>query len=70
MELVLVIQEVAAKLYQKKILVRYPPNIKACQNHLRFTLGPKKYMKMLVKKVSGNHLRNHLSECLSVSARP
>jgi len=44
-------EKVFKHLYQKKILVRYPPNIKACQNHLRFTLGPKKYMKMLVKNL-------------------
>lgn len=35
----------------KKILVRLPPAIPACKNHLRFTLGPEKYMKILIKNI-------------------
>ncbi len=39
-------------LHKNKILVRFPPNIKACQNYLRFTLGPLKYMKILTQNLS------------------
>ena len=35
----------------KKILTRYPPNIPACRNYLRFTLGPKKYMRILIAEI-------------------
>lgn len=38
-------------LFKKKILTRYPPSIVACKNYLRFTLGPKKYMKILVAHI-------------------
>ncbi len=38
-------------LNSKKILARFPPSISACKNHLRFTLGPEKYMKILVKNL-------------------
>ena len=44
-------------LNKKKILVRNPPNIKACKNYIRITLGPTKIMKKLVnslKKVALN----------------
>jgi histidinol-phosphate aminotransferase len=36
-------------LLKSNILYRTAPNIKACKNHLRFTLGPIKYMKLLVR---------------------
>lgn len=36
-------------LKNKNILSRQPPNIKACKNYVRFTIGPVKYMKSLVK---------------------
>lgn len=36
-------------LLKSNILYRTAPNIKACKNHLRFTLGPMKYMKLLVR---------------------
>ena len=38
-------------LKKKGILTRNAPNIKACKNHLRFTLGPKKIMQILIKEI-------------------
>jgi histidinol-phosphate aminotransferase len=42
-------QRIFKLLTKNKILVRFPPDILACKNYLRFTLGPLSYMKMLVK---------------------
>ena len=39
------------QLKNKGILVRKAPNINACKNSLRFTLGPTKFMKMLIKEI-------------------
>ena len=38
-------------LNKKKILSRKAPNIEACKNSLRFTLGPKKFMQILIKEI-------------------
>ena len=38
-------------LNKKGILTRKAPNIVACKNSLRFTLGPKKFMQILIKEV-------------------
>tara|TARA_B100000029_G_C17607264_1_gene967857 strand:- start:8017 stop:9102 length:1086 start_codon:yes stop_codon:yes gene_type:complete len=45
-------KKIYKNLLKNNILVRYPPNIDACQNYLRFTLGPKKYMQILVKNLA------------------
>tara|TARA_Y200000002_G_scaffold362781_1_gene350189 strand:- start:1165 stop:2235 length:1071 start_codon:yes stop_codon:yes gene_type:complete len=39
------------QLHKKNILSRRAPNIQACANSLRFTLGPKKYMQTLIKEI-------------------
>ena len=39
------------QLNKKNILSRKAPNIHACKNSLRFTLGPKKYMQILIKEI-------------------
>ena len=43
--------KVFKNLNKKGILTRKAPNIKACENSLRFTLGPKKYMQLLIKEI-------------------
>lgn len=43
--------KVFKKLNRKGILTRMAPNIEACKNGLRFTLGPKKFMQILVKEI-------------------
>ena len=43
--------KVYKKLNRKGILTRKAPNIEACKNGLRFTLGPKKFMQILVKEI-------------------
>ena len=44
-------QKIFNYLQKKNILVREAPNIAACKNHLRFTLGPVKHMKILVNNL-------------------
>lgn len=44
-------EKIYNNLFKKKILTRYPPNIPACRNYLRFTLGPKKYMRILIAEI-------------------
>ena len=39
------------RLNKKGILTRKAPNIEACKNSLRFTLGPKKFMQILTKEI-------------------
>ena len=43
--------QVFNQLKNKGILARRAPNIKACKNSLRFTLGPTKFMKILVREI-------------------
>lgn len=43
--------KVFKNLNKNGILTRKAPNIKACENSLRFTLGPKKYMQILIKEI-------------------
>ena len=46
-------RKVFSYLNSKNILVRLPPEILACKNHLRFTLGPEKYMKIVIGILKG-----------------
>ena len=39
-------------LKSKKILITGEPNIPGCENFLRFTLGPLKYMKLITKSLN------------------
>ena len=53
--------KVFKKLSEKGILTRKAPSIPACKNSLRFTLGPKKIMKLLVKNLKNTVQKLNIS---------